>query len=64
MYALNKCVFLLGLYLEMPHEAIKKLIMKKCGCGKGCGQKRGSSGVAYDECVRASLGINSEKFAF
>ena len=29
------------LILEENHQ--------KCGCGKGCGQKKGSNGVAYDD---------------
>ena len=44
MYAINKCAFLLGFYLEMPLQKVNL-----CGCGKGCGHKNGSSCVAYDD---------------
>ena len=37
------------LILEENHQKVKY-----CGCGKGCGHKKGSNGVAYDDsyCVK------------
>ena len=44
-YAMNKCAFLLDFYLEIPQQSDPLL---EYGCGKGCGYKNGSSGVAYE----------------
>ena len=44
-FAINKCAFLLGFYLEMPLRSDPLLDNELCG--KGCGHKNGSSGVAF-----------------
>ena len=50
-YAISKCTFLLGFYLEMK-QSFKN---HQCGCEKGHGHKRGSSGVAYDDSYCANF---------
>ena len=48
MYAISKCAFLLGFRLDIKFQKPRRK-SSKSQCGKGCGHKKCSNGVAYDD---------------
>ena len=59
MYAISISVCSCLIFVWKSHS---KLTVNYCRCRKGCGHKKGSNGVAYDDSycgkLRASLGSN------